>query len=243
MLQADIDYFHRGDKDNPRYWSRFGYKPDLSNSYVAEVGCGHGSLTLDIAKSGVKRVIGFDLDARRIEFAQQNLEQNYPRSLRTVVEFRRQDIRDAPEAGFDLFVSKDSFEHFIDLAETIEAMRKKLRPGGRIYLGSGGLWNSPFGDHGALNAKLPWSHVLFGERYVMRQLKKRNMTSVHDLGLSGLSLAEYRRIFKESGMNMVYLRTNVCQRLTSKIMTVISKLPFLEEYFTHNLYCILEKGV
>jgi SAM-dependent methyltransferase len=243
MTQFDMERFSVGEIENPVYWARFGGKPDFSDAVVADLGCGRGSLCIDIATSGARRVIGFDVDAPRLGFAQENLECNYPH-LKSVVEFRLQDVRQTPEIDdIDYFVSKDTFEHVIDLDQVLDAMKRRLKPGGKLYIGFAPLWNSPFGDHGRTKTLIPWGHVFLEERYLIRRLNRHQsgqISSIYDLGLNKLALVDYLRIFQECGMEILFLRVND-DRLMSKAFTLLGSLPLLKEYFSHSLYCVLQK--
>jgi len=247
MTQDDIEYYNRCKVENPRYWARFGGRPDFKDSVVADLGCGHGSLCIDIAMSGARKVIGLDLNAHLIDFAKENLRRNYPQ-LANVIEFRHQDVRDVTEKNFDYFVSKDTFEHVVDLPQVLEAMKTRLRDQGKIYTGFGPLWNSPFGDHGRTKIPIPWGHVIFSQRFLIDRLNRINrfesekISSIQDLGLSVLSLADYRCIIMESGMRTVFFGVNVSTRPISRLFSLFRKIPFMEEFFSHNIYCILQKN-
>ena len=243
--QPGIKYFNKGQVDNPKYWQRIGGKPNFKDAVVIDLGCGHGSLCIDIALSGARRVIGLDLNSRLVNFANENLKLNYPQ-LVSAVEFRLQDIRETPEADVDYFVSKNTFEHVIGLEQVLAEMKKRLKPGGYIYAGFGPLWNSPFGDHYRTKIRLPWGHTLFTERFLVNwhnRFATKKVTSIQDLGLNALSLAEYKRIFNMCGMKIVYFQVNVNKHFISRLFSLIKKIPFLEEYFSHNIYCILQKQI
>jgi SAM-dependent methyltransferase len=241
--KADTDYFDRGEVENARFWSRLGGRPDFRDAHVVDVGCGHGSLCVDIAQSGARQVIGLDLDIRRIQFAQENLELNFSQLVGTV-EYRTQDLREAPEMAVDYFVSKDTLEHITGLDEVLEEMRRRLRPGGRVYAGFGPLWNSPFGDHGRGGLVLPWAHTMVAERTLVEWRNRFHapaVESIQELGLNGLSLAQYLQIFRSSGMKLVSLNINASGRMVSRLFSAIRAIPPLREYFSHNIYCVLEK--
>jgi cyclopropane fatty-acyl-phospholipid synthase-like methyltransferase len=249
LLQRDIDYFKWGEYENPRFWARLGRKPPLKDMRVLDVGCGHGSLCIDIALSGAEKVVGLDIDSHRIEFANENLRRNYPQ-LTSIVEFRDMDLRDYPEFNFDAIVSKDTFEHIIDLESMISEMKKRLGAGGRIYVGIGPLYNSPFGDHGRTKTPIPWGHLLISETRTIKRLNRHRedkIGSIFDLGLNGMSLADYRKVFRESGLAIISFRVNqsaylpLPYQIAAMFSSLIRKIPFLEEYFTFNIYCILEK--
>ena len=240
---ADLQYFRKGERENPRFWSRFGGRPSLAGKRVLDVGCGHGSLCVDVARAGAAQVVGLDLNAALIDFANANIRQNYP-ELADVLSFHHQNLGDYPPEAFDYILSKDSFEHILDLAGMLAEMRKRLVPGGRIYTGFGPLNNSPFGDHGMAYSRIPWAHVFLGKKRFAERVNRRwthEVNSIYDLGLNGLSFADYRRIFHDSGLETVYFETNCSAKTISNVFSVLRKAPFLTEYCTHNIYCILER--
>lgn len=244
LLSEDIDCFKRGEQENPRFWLRLGGRPALAGASVLDVGCGHGSLCVDVALHGARKVVGLDTDVRRIAFAAENLSLNYSH-LTSAVEFKCADLVNDNDPGpLDYIVSKDTFEHIVDLAQVLAEMKRRLKPGGRIYAGFGPLYNSPFGGHRRMRVLIPWSHLLVPERITIRRLNRRRevkIKSIHDLGLNKMSLAGYEKVFRESGLSIVFFRVNHSARIISRIFSAISKVPFLREYFSHNIYCILEK--
>lgn len=241
-------YFNRGEYENPRFWRGFGGKPFLKDASVLDIGCGYGSLCIDMALSGAKRVIGIDINGQMIEFAVENLKQNYPQ-LMHIVEFRNVSLRDfdCSKFSFNFIVSKDTFEHLFDLGGVLEKTKEILQPGGGVYVGFGPLYNSPFGDHGWTQTLIPWGHLVFKESKIIERLNRNRaekINSIANLALNKMSLSAYRRIFHESGLSIVYFKVNQnvgVLSIVSKIFYWMSRIPFLEEFFTHNLYCILEK--
>lgn len=245
LSQADRDYFARGERSNPRFWSRFGGAPDFRGRRALDVGCGHGSLCLDMAAAGAQEVVGLDLNARLIDFARTYLAQERP-DLQGRVSFHCLDLAQWPPDHFDVIVSKDSFEHILDLHGMLAEMGRRLAPGGRVYAGFGPLYRSPFGDHDAvrLGVRLPWAHVLMGERRLIAHVNRRRrrpIAALPDLGLNGLRLADYQRLFRESGLRIVFFQTNRSETLGGRLLAGLGRLPWIAEYVTFNIYCILEK--
>jgi len=244
LLQADVEYSKRGRCENPKFWSRLGGKPLLRGKTVCEVGCGHGSLCIDIALSGAKKIVALDINSRLIDFAKENLRRNYPQ-LTNIIEFKNIDLKDYHEYVFDYIISKNSFEHIINLDRMLIEMKRCLKLGGIIYTGFGPLYNSPFGDHGMTKAIIPWGHLLIKESILINMLNrnlKNKINSIYDLGLNKMSLANYQRVFQESGLSIIYFRINQSSNIISKLFSIIRRIPFLEEYFSHNIYCILKKS-
>jgi len=112
-------------------------------------------------------------------------------------------------------------------------MKKRLRKGGKIYIGIGPLYNSPYGDHKRTKAFIPWGHLIFPETFLLRRLNKHRqekITSIYELGLNKLSLAEYKTLFYNSGLHVSYFRVNVNNPI-SRLFSLIRRVPFLEEFF------------
>lgn len=255
---ADIAYFKRGEVENPTFWWRLGGKPIFTGLDVLDVGCGLGSLCVDMAAGGAARVVGLDTETKLIEFAKQYAAETYPQ-YKGVLEFYDHDLKHSKDGLFDVVVSKDSFEHIMDLDGMLREMAARLKPGGRIYAGFGPLYNSPFGHHGRVATflpwrKFPWAHLVEREEKIVARLNKIRsqggkvftysdapITSIRDLGLSMYSLADYRRMIYGSGLKVTRFGMNRSKSPLSKVLSVLRRVPFLEEYCTHSIYCILEK--
>ena len=71
---------------------------------VLDVGCGNGILTYEIAKKA-KRVVGIDIDEKRIEFAKKNF------SRENIVYICGDATQYIPEEEFDVIVLSNVLEH------------------------------------------------------------------------------------------------------------------------------------
>lgn len=228
---------------NPIFLERF---PEINYEglKVIDLGCGYGALTVDIAQRGANEVVGVDIEPNRIEEARTIVELQYP-EVADRISFVCCNLRDLPDDGFDLIISKASFEHILGLDVLLADMRDKLKVGGKIVTGFGPLYNSPWGDHNRLRHKLPWTHLIFGERHYINKLnesREEKVQGIYDLGLNGYSLKEYINMFNNvEGMVVTDFRTNVSDKLSMKLFNLLSRLPFMREYFTYNIYCVLER--
>lgn len=245
FTKDDLDYFERGKSENPKFWTSLGEEPNFFGKKILDIGCGHGSLCVYMASKGAKQVIGIDLDQQRIEFANNNVVVNYPH-LKESVKFYCCEIADLQELNFDIIVSKDAFEHILNLYHVVDQMYNMLKEEGKAFVAIAPLYNSPFGDHGRTKALLPWGHLFFPESFLLRKLKKNkgntsNIMSIYDLGLNKFSLANYRKLFYKSKLTVLSFRINVSYSLKSKLFSSLRWIPFCGEYFSHNLYCILKK--
>jgi SAM-dependent methyltransferase len=207
-----------------------------------------------MALAGAATVVGLDIRSDLTGFATAYVKQNYPQ-VQGIVEFVAMDLQDYDRVTFDLIVSKDSFEHFIDLDGMLREMKKRLKPGGRIYAGFGPLYTSPYGDHnrrkrllsswgcwGRLAALVPWGHLFLESTLIDMHncYRERKVASIQDMQLNGLSVSDYRRIFHRSGLSTVDLRMNQSTVLPYKVLSLLAKIPLLEDYCVANVYVIFE---
>jgi SAM-dependent methyltransferase len=254
MNEYDRNYFQRTLKEIPGYWKRFGGMPDVTGKMVMDLGCGQGAMCVDIAQAGAAKVVGIDTDDRRINFARENLAENYAQ-LADSIEFQEIWLKDYPdEPVFDYVVSKNTFEHVFGLPEVLQDVKTRLKVGGRLYSGYGPLYRAPYGDHKVVNVNKmwnPWGHLLKSDAEIIREYNargtKHQIETVDDLGMNRLTYKEHHRILHESGMKVVYFRTNAVgkqsmkRRVAGAVMDVMAAIPPLREYFTANIYVVLEK--
>ena len=240
----DLDYFNYGNIENKKFWKRLNGRPDFENKSILDFGCGHGSLCVDIAQSGANLVTGIDLNKKLIKFARENLSANY-NSLSKKIKFEEKDLlKDNFDKKFDIIVTKDTFEHSLNLPDILNKFYDLLNDGGRAYIGFGPLYNSYNGDHGRTQLKLPWLHIILSEKTIINRYNKKNSNKINrieDLGLSKYSFKDYKQMFSESKFDIDYFITNQSDHPIGKAFNILSKINFLKEYFTFNIYCILKK--
>ena len=242
--QHKLNYVKQQKNSGQKFWERLSGKPDFRGSCVLEVGCGCGSLSIDIALSGAKKVIGLDINPDDIAFAREYLRTNHP-NLTANIEYVCLDLKDyVAFESFDYVISKDSFEHMLGLESILSEIKTRLKKKGKIYVGFGPLYLSCFGDHGKTKTIIPWGHLIIPEKIILKRLNKKEtdkITSIKELGLNKLTLQDYSKLFKNSGLSVTYFKTNCGNNLIYKLFSLLSKIGWLKEHFTQNIYCILEK--
>lgn len=242
--------FEAGLRDYDLFWRRLGYKPPIRGGIFADVGSGHGSMCLRLAEEGARRVVGLDINASNTAFAHDMLCERYP-ELAGQVEFHQSRLEELePTECFDYIVTKDTFEHVDDPAGLLDEIVRRLRPGGLLLAGFGPLYNSPRGDHGGAEVRLPWGHLIYDETRLVGRLNQRHdrsLTSLLDLGMNGLAYAEYRRLFRESGLEPLRWRINrgdgssLSRRAVYALSRGLAGLPALRDFFVFNIYCVFRK--
>jgi SAM-dependent methyltransferase len=222
------------------FWRRFGHQPSFDGRRMLEIGCGHGALSIDAANRGAT-VLGLDIDADRIEFAER--QQLEPGATGTV-EFRCADLADvAPQDEFDIAVSKDTFEHVDDVAGMAAAIYAGLKSGGELWAGFSPLYYSPFGDHERTG--LPtWMHAFLPESMVLRAASKHNGRSVrrlYDIGLNGLTAPEFLEAFAAAGFEQVSVRFNAGDRRGMGLFSRLRRIPPVSRFFTVGFYGVFRR--
>jgi SAM-dependent methyltransferase len=222
---------------NPEFWSRCGGKPDFCGKRVLEVGCGHGALCVDMARSGAT-VVGVDLNTWRVSFASELVQDRYP-ELASLVHFSATPVADLPDdEPFDCIVSKDTFEHVDDLDELLESLYHALRPGGCLIAGSTPLYWSPKGDHGRTGLFLPGLHAVLPRSIVLAAASRHKGYPVHslsDIGMNGYSPRQYREFFDRSKFEQLEIRYNRGKR-AARLLGRLRFVPGLERYVTTGFY-------
>ena len=240
--------FEISSPDNPTFWSRLGGKPSFEGLTIMDVGCGTGSLCFDIANSGAKKVVGLDTGKKDILKANKYLEE-VPQ-FHNIIEFVDKDLSNYDDIQFDYIVSRNAIEHIVPLKKLLKEMKKRLKPKGKIIVSSGSLWNSPLGYHNEIKnlfpfkLYIPWAHLILGDKWIINKTNRlygKDVKSIHDLGLNQKSFEEYKQIFNQTGLKIIYYKINESNHPAVKLFSLLRKIPFLEEYFTVSIYCIMEK--
>ena len=244
LTKENIDYLNFQKIENKKFWKRLGGMPDFKDKTILDFGCGHGALSIEIAQSGAKKVIGIDVNNELIEIAKQNLKENYS-TLHKKIDFKKLDIlNEEIVSNFDYIVSKDTFEHTLKLDQVLSKMYNKLNQNGQALLGFGPLYNFYNGDHGRTGAILPWFHLIIPEKFLIKKINKKGkikINSIEELGLSKYSYKQYKKFFNETNFKIHYFKTNFSDHPFSFIFNILRHIKFLEEYCTYNIYCILKK--
>ena len=245
LSNENLEYFSRGEKENKKFWDRLGGKPNLSDKNVLDFGSGHGSMCIDVAKAGAKKVVGIDIEKKNVIFSNKNLEKNFPEYKKNTRFENVNLLTWKSDEKFDVIFSKDTFEHTLDINKVLEEMKNRLNDHGKIYLGFGPLYNFYNGDHGRTEAMLPWFHIIFSENFLLKRLNKKrkiNIGSVEELGLNKYSFKKYEETIKNSGLEIKYYKVNCTNNPIAIIFRIIRKIRFLREFCTFNIYCVLQKS-
>jgi 2-polyprenyl-3-methyl-5-hydroxy-6-metoxy-1,4-benzoquinol methylase len=246
VRQEKTVYFEEGFKSLENYFARLNNKVNFEGKTVLDIGCQLGSACVYMALHGAINVVGFDVDSEAIKFAKAKLA-DYPQ-IRDKVSYYL--VEDMPPEKFDLVLSKDAFEHYMDPEQFINVMKQYLKPDGLMVIGFSPLWKSPYGAHIRVLTAWPWVHLVFPEAVVVHELKRytkrATITSYNEVGsgLNKMTLKRFKKIVESNGLEFVYFKTNVPSHNRNSwvlhAFTAFSHIPLLREYFTVNIYSTLK---
>jgi SAM-dependent methyltransferase len=206
------------------------FRDEVTGKAILDFGCGHGYQSVAFSQAGARIVFGLDILKSSLDIAS-NLASGMGLSDRIAFADRLPD-----DIKFDVIVSQNSFEHFIDAEATLASMRSALDPNGKIFITFGPPWYAPWGGHMAFFCRLPWVQVLFPERTVIEvrsRFRSDNATTYRDVQLARMSLRKFRQIIKRSGLRCSWLRNDCALG-----MNWLRHTP-LREFFVVRVSCVL----
>ena len=222
-----------------------------------DVGCGMGEMCLALAQRGCGHVTGIDKDPYYIEIAK-GLARDM--RLQDKVTFECLNVHDVPdEQEYDVVLSHEMLEHVErprDFLRRIDGVLKvKSRGEGRIIIGFGPLFHSPFGDH--LNRffrfRIPWLAVLFSEAALMRLRREfwrpiaDDAESFADMreGLNKMRFSEFLGYVEEMGWVTERLVVNPQLKRWPglwRLSNLLLRVPGLRDYLAVSVYAIYRRA-
>lgn len=237
----DPEYFAQLVPSIAEFWSRFARRPEVRDRDVLDIGCGHGVMSIELAQQGA-RVLGIDLDERRVAWARENAASNHP-ELAGRLRFEHCDSMSLPRTQeFDLMISKDTIEHVLDVGGMLADLRDRLAAGGEIWVGFAPLYYSPFGDHGRTELRVPWAHAVLPQSLVCKlssRIKGKPIASLGDLELNGITPAQFRDAVKTAGLRFDSIAYNRGDKPLLKAMSALRRVSALERFMTVSIYATL----
>ncbi len=247
-------------------WGAFS-DTDITGKDVLDFGCGDGALSFYLAAEKHPRLIeGVDIIEEGIDRAKQRLkEMDLPEGVQACFQLGSTDGLPVADQSFDTLLAFDCMEHVMSPGPILEEWYRVLRPGGRCLI-EWFPYKGPWGPHMDSLVPVPWAHVLFGERAMLRTAEKiyrlpeyvpnhwdlddegnkipdkwEGLTSFDELGfLNKLDVSGFRELANNAGFEIV--REEPHSFSSSKWREMLGKLlmstPLIGEYFMS--YIIIE---
>lgn len=208
---------------------RYGVK--LVGRDVLDLGCHDGAMTVNYVKHGVRHIVGIDIDADAVRIATMKHagpHVEYAVSRTTAIPL--------PDESVDTIICFDVFEHVSRPADVLAECRRVLRDGGRMLIGTWG-WYHPFAPHLWAAMPVPWAHVVFSERTILRTCRRVfhsdwYVTNRHDVDEHGRKKADKYadEMISTDYLNKLFIRDFEKVFLESGLRHVIHPEPFGSKY-------------
>ncbi len=226
--------------------------------YVLDLGCYDGAISQGCLDAGARSVIGIDIDEPAVLLAQKKYAD-------TRLQFRVSGTRRFPldDACVDTIFSYDVFEHVENPASILNECYRVLRPGGKLLIGTWG-WYHPFAPHLWSTMPVPWAHVLFSEKTMLRTCRRvynsdwytPNMHDFDEYGqrildkymhekiptdyLNKFLIRDFDRVFQESPLKYQIYPQRFSSRWAAWTASLLN-VPMLKEFLTAYIWVVLER--
>ena len=210
-------------------WSFFNLDDLIVGKRVLDYGSGDGFQSVALAQAGADFVLGVEIDPKRLKHA---------RRLATSTVEENLDFNTHIEGKFDVAISLNSMEHFVEPEKNLQEIRDALVEGGKLLLSFGPPWWAPYGSHMYFFCPIPWINLVFSERTVMRvrSLYRADGLSTYSPELNQMSIRKFECLIEQSGFQ-VDRRKYHCV----KGLNVLSKVPVLREIFINQVDVTLSR--
>jgi SAM-dependent methyltransferase len=213
-----------------------GFLDRVAGKEILDFGCGTGYQSVALARMGAKHIVGFDWDKSFVEEAHQRANQL---GLAGKVDFCAGRFDDSLRGRFDVVISQNSMEHFIDPAGVLNQMKQALKKDGVIFITFGPLWFAPYGSHMDFFVRIPWLNILFDENTVMTVRSHFNndgATTYNGAGLSMMTVEKFEALIRKSELKVKFQRYDCVKGLD-----FLGKLPLIRELAVNQISCVVTK--
>jgi SAM-dependent methyltransferase len=154
------------------------------------------------------------------------------------VEFREK-IDESFYGKFDIAISQNSMEHFLDPVGSLKEMKNLIHQKGKILITFNPPWYAPYGSHTHFFTKLPWVNILFSEKSVMEarsHFREDGATRYEEVegGLNRMTVAKFEKLVSTCGMSIQSKKYRCVKKLD-----FLGNIPLLRELFINYISCIL----
>ena len=211
----------------------------VSGKRVVDFGCGVGYQSIALVQKYDCFVLGIDSNQKTLEKAIEHAKSyNIPQSRLSFVD----KISDGMLNNFDIVISQNSFEHFGNPSMILNEMRSLINRPGKLLITFGPPWLAPYGSHMHFFCKVPWINVLFSEKTVMKvrnRFRSDGATKYEEVesGLNKMTITKFERIIMSSNLKIEFKHYRCI-----KGINLLSKIPFLKEFFINHVTVILTKN-
>lgn len=234
------------------------YGMSIQDRVVLDMGCSDGAISGGYLERGAAEVIGVDIDAPAVEQAQKNFGTDK-------LSFHASTTTGMPleDNRVDAIMCYDVFEHVSQPDEMLQECYRVLKPGGQMLIGTWG-WRHPYAPHLWSTMPVPWAHVVFSEKTLLRTCKRVYLSpwyrpTMHDFDENGnkipdkfneeeiskdylnkLLVRDFEKVFESSPFEYQLHRQHFGSKL-ARWTKYFLKAPIVGEFVTSYIWVVLTK--
>lgn len=204
-----------------------------------DIGCGPGHQVLGAAQVGAKLAVGVDKTEISLRFAEATAEKL---CLTDSVRFTTNIVSSFGTEWADVALSQNSFEHFNEPGRILDEVYAALRPGGLFFVTFSPPWWHPYGAHHYFMIRLPWAHLFFSEKTILRvrQLYRPNKPMTWDeVSLNQMTIAKFLSLIRDSQ----FILSEFLLKPIGPLPRVLTRLRLFREWTNTMVSVILSKPI
>ena len=225
----------------------------FKDKFVLDIGCGAGGKTVFYASKGVKKITGIEILGKYREEAE-NLAKEY--RLQDKFEFVQGDAANMPFENeiFDTIIMNDAMEHVDKPEMVLRECYRILKKDGKLYLNFP-PYNHPYGAHLSDAIGIPWVHVFFSEKTLIKcykelvkelpdgkervdfRISKKEDGSEYFSYINKMSIKRANNILQNSNFELEYYSEEPLRN----IFKYPARIPFFKEFLVKMVVCVLRK--
>ncbi len=225
----------------------------FTDKVVLDVGCGAAGKSLYYANQGAKMVYGIDPVASYKEEAEKLAKE---KGLEDRFKFIIGDAGKLPfeDNSLDTIILNDAMEHVDNPEKVLRECYRTLKRGGKVYINFP-PYNHPYGAHLSDAIGMPWVHVFFSDKTLIETYKdlvkdlpdgqnrinfrisKNERGNEYFSYINKMSIKRFNKLIN----NTKFIKKYYSEAPLRNVVSSLSKLPVLKEYFVKMVVFIGEK--
>lgn len=245
--------FEKGGETIKHFMAKYTEKEMFENKDVLDMGCGAAGKSLYYIKCGAKHVTGVDIVEHYAEESAAMAEKlGYGDKFNFICASAYE--LPFPDNSFDTIIMNDFMEHVDDPERALLESLRLIRPGGRVYINFPPYYH-PFGYHMSDALNMPWCHVFFREKTLIKAYKElikglpdeesrlafRFTKDENGIDrytyINKMKLKRFKKILKKHGLTPDYY----CEVPLRNALKLFAKFPLTKEFFVKMAVCSISK--
>ena len=238
--------FENGERTIAFYLKRYARDEMFKDKNVLDIGCGAGGKSLYYASIGARRVTGMDIVEK---YAEESSALADKLGLSDKFEFVLGNAAKMPfcDGSFETIIMNDAMEHVENPAAVLAECMRALSCKGKLYINFPPYFH-PYGAHLSDAIGIPWVHVFFGEKSLIKgykklagafrdgedrikfRISKRPNGEEYFSYINKMTIKKFKKLAAELNLDVEYYKEE-------KFL----KVPILKEFLTRMVVCAIKK--